>query len=425
VPPVPEISLAVARRIALAAQGFTDRRPAGVPDRRHLRRVLSRVGLLQIDSVNVVVRSHYLPLYSRLGPYPVSLLDRAAYADHELFEYWGHEASLLPVSLQPALRWRMARAAEQFATWGRPARLAKERPNYIAAVLAEVAARGPIGAGDLDGDRPRRTGPWWDWHDGKVALEWLFWTGQVTTADRRGFERRYDLTERVLPRAVLAAPTPSVQDGQRELVRVAARACGVATEADLRDYFRLTPAESRARVGELTEAGELLPVRVRGWRQPAYLHAAAKMPRRAGARALLSPFDSLVWERARTERLFGFRFRLEIYTPAPRRVHGYYVLPFLLGSSLVARVDVKADRGAGTLRVLGSYAEQAAPAETGTELAAELRSLAGWLGLDRVEVQDRGDLAADLQRATAGRSTAVAESAARVEPAALPRTAVP
>lgn len=397
-PAVPELSLGAARRVALAAQGFTDPRPAGTPDRRHLRRVLSRVGLLQIDSVNVVVRSHYLPLFSRLGPYPVSLLDRAAYADHELFEYWGHEASLVPVALHPALRWRMARAAEHFATWGRPARLAQERPDYIAAVLAEVTARGPIGAGELDGERPRSTGPWWDWHDGKVALEWLFWTGQVTTAERRGFERRYDLTERVLPRAVLDAPTPSVEDGQRELVRVAARAHGVATEADLRDYFRLSPAESRARVAELVESGELVPVRVAGWPQPAYLHRDARVPRRVAARALLSPFDSLIWERSRTERLFGFRFRLEIYTPAPKRVHGYYVLPFLLGDRLVARVDVKADRPAGTLRALASYAEVGAPPETAAELAAELGSLAGWLGLQRVEVHDRGDLAAELGR---------------------------
>ena len=389
----PELSPAAARRIAVAAQGFTDPRPSGTPGRRHLRRVLARVGLLQIDSVNVVVRSHSLPLFSRLGPYPVSLLNRAAYADHELFEYWGHEASLLPVALQPALRWRMARAAEQFDTWGRPARLAKERPDYIAAVLAEVAARGPLGAGELSDERPRRAGPWWDWHDAKVALEWLFWTGQVTTADRRGFERRYDLTERVLPRAVLEAPTPSVADGQRELVAVAARAHGVATEADLRDYFRLAPADSRARVAELVESGELLPVTVRGWRSPGYLHRDAKVPRWVRARALLSPFDSLVWERSRTERLFGFRFRLEIYTPAPKRVHGYYVLPFLLGDRLVARVDVKADRAVGTLRALAAYAEAGAPPETAVELAAELHSVAGWLGLERVEAHDRGDLA--------------------------------
>jgi len=394
-----ELSPAAARRVALAAQGFTDRRPRGTPDRRALRRVLDRTGLLQIDSVNVLMRAHYLPAFSRLGPYPTSLVDRAAYtAPRELFEYWGHEASLLPVATQPLLRWRMARAGEH--SWGRMRRIAAEQPGLVAAVLAQVRDRGPIAASDLAQERPRRAGPWWDWSDGKVALEYLFWAGAVTTAARRGFERLYDLPERVLPAAVLATPTPEPADAQRELVRIAARACGVATERDLRDYFRLDVADARARIAELVEGGELLPAAVPGWRSPAYLWPGAAVPRRVSARALLSPFDPLVWERARTERLFGFRYRIEIYVPAPQRVHGYYVLPFLLGNALVARVDLKSDRQAGVLRVLGAYAEPGhPPARVAEELAAELASMAGWLGLDDVVAAERGDLAALLRAA--------------------------
>ncbi|HEY4025928.1 MAG TPA: crosslink repair DNA glycosylase YcaQ family protein [Candidatus Dormibacteraeota bacterium] len=394
-----DLSAAQARRIALAAQGFTDARPLGVPDRRALRRVLGRVGALQIDSVNVLVRSHYLPLFSRLGPYPAALLERAAYREpRELFEYWGHEASLLPVASQPLFRWRMARAANE--AWGGMRRIQRDRPGYVEAVLEEVRARGPIAASELEEERPRRSGPWWDWHDAKRALEWHFWSGRVTSAGRRGFERLYDLPERVLPAAVLGAPTPSETDAQRELVRIAARALGVATERDLRDYFRLGVAEARARVAELVESGELQPLNVEGWRQRAYLERDARVPRRVEAQALLSPFDSLVWERDRTERLFGMQFRLEIYVPAERRVHGYYVLPFLLGDTLVARVDLKADRAAGVLRAQATWSQDGhAPAAVAEGLAAELRSMAGWLGMQRVEVADRGDLAPHLRRA--------------------------
>ena len=394
-----DLSAVQARRIALAAQGFADQRPLGVPDRRALRRVLGRVGALQIDSVNVLVRSHYLPLFSRLGRYPVALLDRAAYrAPRELFEYWGHEASLLPVAAHPLFRWRMERAMHE--AWGGMRRIQRERPGYVEAVLQEVRARGPISAGELeDGERPRRSGPWWDWHDAKRALEWLFWSGQVTAAGRRGFERLYDLPERVLPAGVLAAPTPSAADAQRELVRIAARALGIGTERDLRDYFRLAAADVRPRVAELVEAGELLPVAVEGWRQRAYLDPAARLPRRVPGRALLSPFDSLVWERERTERLFGMRYRIEIYTPVERRVHGYYVLPFLLGDGLAARVDLKADRAAGVLRAQAAWAQDGhGPGLVAEGLAAELRSMAGWLGLERVEAADRGDLAPALRR---------------------------
>lgn len=395
------LPLATARRIALAAQGFTDPRPAGRPDRRHLRRVLGRVGLLQLDSVNVVVRSHYLPAFSRLGGYPRALLDRAAYPDGELFEYWGHEASLLPVALHPLLRWRMERYADLWSAGRRLTDLRRRRPGYIEDVLAEIAERGPLGAGQL-ADIGSRGGPWWGWHDGKIATEYLFAAGVLSTAFRRRFERVYDLTERVLPPAVLGMPTPAIEDAQRDLVRIAARALGIATETDLRDYFRLRPAPARARVAELVATGELLPAAVEGWRAPAYLHPKTAVPRRVHARALLSPFDSLVWDRNRTERLFAFRFRLEIYTPAANRVHGYYVLPFLLGDRLVARVDVKADRAAGALRVPAAWAEPAADVDAvAGPLAAELGELARWLGLECVTGPTTGSLAGALTAALA------------------------
>jgi uncharacterized protein YcaQ len=391
------LSAAQARRVALAAQGFADPLPAGVPDRRAMRRVLARVGLLQIDSVNVLVRSHYLPLFSRLGSYPVSLLDRAAgRAPRGLFEYWAHEASLIPVQVQPLLRWRMARSRDE--AWGGMRRIAEDKPEFVRWVFDEVRDRGPLAAGEIEHDVPRPTQDWgWNWSEVKRALEYLFWSGQVTVAARRRFERLYDLPERVLPAEVLAVPTPGVAEAQCGLVEIAARSLGVATERDLRDYFRLPPAESQAAVAALVEDGRLLPVSVEGWRHPAYLHPQARLPRRVGARALLSPFDSLVWERARTERLFGMRLRLEIYTPKPRRVHGYYVLPFLLGDRLVARVDLKADRKPGVLLVQAAHLEPGQGAgEVAEALAVELARLADWLGLHTVAVRPSGDLAGPL-----------------------------
>jgi uncharacterized protein YcaQ len=377
------LSAAEARRLALAAQGLADGRPAREPGMRDVGRALRRVGLVQIDSVNVLSRAHYLPLFARLGPYDRALLDRAAHdAPRRLFEYWGHEASLLPVDLQPLLRWRMARARDD--AWGGMRRIARDRPDLVARVLAEVRDRGPVAARELADEGPRRSGPWWGWSDVKRAVEFLFWSGQVTSARRRGFERLYDLPERVLPRAVVRAPTPDEPDAIRALVRISARACGVAAERDLRDYFRLPVAPARRAVAELVEAGELLPVAVEGWTTPAFLDAGARIPRQVHARALIGPFDSLIWERSRTERLFGFRYRIEIYVPAPRRVHGYYVLPFLLGDRLVARVDLKADRQAGVLRVQACHHEPGAPEETATELAAALEEMAGWLGLEAV-----------------------------------------
>jgi uncharacterized protein len=397
--PVERLSAAQARRVALAAQGFGDPRPAGEPGGWAVRRLIDRVGLVQIDSVNVLQRAHYLPLFSRAGAYDTTLLDRAAhYAPRRLFEYWGHEASLLPVALQPALRWRMERAGDE--AWGGVRRISRERPDLVAQVLEEVRARGPVAASEvLPDDRPARTGPWWDWSDVKRAFEWLFWSGQVTSARRRGFERLYDVPERVLPAEVLAVPTPPVEDAQRALLRVAARGLGVAAERDLRDYFRLPTAEAKERIDELVEGGELWPVEVEGWAVPAYLDPAARIPRRVHARALVGPFDSLIWERTRAERLFGFRYRIEIYVPAEQRVHGYYVLPFLLGDRFVARVDLKADRKGGALLVQAAHAEPDAPAETAGELRAELESMAGWLGLGAVRVMPRGDLAPALAAA--------------------------
>ncbi len=389
-----------ARRIALAAQGFADPVPGAVPDRRHLRRVLRRLHLFQIDSVNVLARAHYLPLFSRLGPYPTQLLDRAGYtAPRELFEYWGHEAALLDVDLYPLMRWRMAREH----AWGGVARIAEQRPDLIPWVLAEVRERGPVTAAQIEDDIPRRTGQWgWNWTDVKAVLEWLFWRGEVLVAARNnGFARCYDVPERVLPAAALAAPTPAPEDALRELLRRSAAALGVATESDLRDYFRLPVAGVRAALAELVEQGDLVPATVAGWDRPAYLHRDARTPKRIPAATLLSPFDPVVWRRERTQRLFGVRYRIEIYTPAAQRVHGYYVLPFLLGDQIVARVDLKADRRDSALLVPAAWVEPGAPAHTAAELAGALRRLAGWLGLAEVRPPLAGDFAGPLSRALA------------------------
>ncbi|TIL90333.1 MAG: winged helix-turn-helix domain-containing protein [Mesorhizobium sp.] len=390
-----KISLAMARRIALAAQGFADPRPNGTPDRRHLARVLARTGLLQIDSVSAVVRAHYMPLYSRLGPYPLALLDNAAVTrKRKVFEYWAHEASFLPVETYPLMRWRMERAERGEEMYNGLAKWGRERAAYIEDIFCEVVERGPIAASALEGQKG--SGGWWGWSDAKHAFEWLFWAGRITTASRRGFERLYDLPERVLPPAVLALPVPSPEDAHRELLRISARAHGVATAGDLRDYFRLSPADIKGRIEELVDAGDLLPVTVEGWSKPAYLHRNARFPRKIEARALLAPFDPVVFERARTERLFDFRYRIEIYTPAEKRQYGYYVLPFLLGERIVARIDLKADRPAGVLRVHAAYAEPGAPPQTAAELFEELKLMQGWLGLERIEVTPVGDLGSAL-----------------------------
>jgi uncharacterized protein YcaQ len=380
------VSLASARRIALAAQGFGRERPRSVGP-RDLRRTVERLGLHQIDSVNVLVRAHYLPAFSRLGLYDRALLDRRAWGprrERRLFEYWAHEASLLPLEMHPLLRWRMARAERGEIGWGSLRVYAGERRKEAEAILDRIRAEGPLAASDFEDGKG--AGGWWGWGDTKRALEWLFWAGLITTATRRpSFERLYDLTERVIPAAVLALPTPDEADAQRALVELAAKALGIATETELRDYFRLKPEAAKRAVAELVEEGVLAAAAVEGSARPCYLHRDARRPRRIGGQALLAPFDPLVWERGRTQRLFGFRYRIEIYTPAEKRVHGYYVLPFLLDEALVARVDLKADRARSRLVVRQTTLEPGAPAQTGERLAAELELMARWLGLEAVE----------------------------------------
>lgn len=396
------MSPATARRAALAAQGFADPRPASAPTRRHLQRVLARVRLLQLDSVNVAVRAHYAPLFARLGAYERDLVDDAAWSHSSrrprlLVESWAHEASLIPVTDWPLLQ----SGAKRPGWWRHYGQIVDARPGIVEDVLSVVKESGPVGAGtierELSGGSARTPGSWWERSEVKKVCEWLFGMGQLTTGTRQSFERMYDLTERVVPAEVLSRRVDAAE-GARELLTRAATALGVATETDLRDYYRLGPAVARQAVGELVEAGVLEPVRVAGWRQQAYRHQQARAPREITGRALLCPFDPLIWERERTERLFGFRYRIEIYVPEPKRVHGYYVFPFLLDGELVARVDLKADREAGVLRVPGAFAEAGAQrSRVVAELAAELRLMASWLGLSGVAVGERGDLAGALR----------------------------
>ncbi|MGH3721897.1 MAG: winged helix-turn-helix domain-containing protein [Pseudonocardiaceae bacterium] len=392
--------------MALAAQGFADSRPAGVVTRRHLLRVLGRIRLLQLDSVTVLARAHYLPVFSRLGPYPKELLDDAAWAysvrrPRLLVECWAHEASMVAVHDWP----RLHSGAKKPGWWHRYGELAARAPGLVSAVLDAVKEFGPVGAGTLERElgigARAAPGSWWNRTDTKRICEWLFGMGELTTGTRRGFERLYDLPERVLPAEVLARRVDA-DEGARELIAQAGAALGIATEPDLRDYYRLRPERSRPAVAELVEAGELEPVLVRGWRAPAYRHRDARTPRRITGAALLCPFDPLIWDRARTERLFGFHYRIEIYVPEHRRSHGYYVFPFLLDGELVARVDLKADRAAGLLRVPGAFAEPGIgdTSRVVAELARALREMAGWLELEGIAVGQRGDLVAALGAAT-------------------------
>lgn len=375
---------------------------------RDLQATVDRLAQFQIDSINIVARAHYLPLFSRLGPYDTELLHRAAQRPpRRLFEYWGHEASLIDVRLQPALRWRMAAAAED--AWGRMKRIQAEQPGLVDAVRAEIADQGPLTARQIEYEEERRTDHWgWNWSSVKTCLEWLFWCGEITAAGRnRQFERLYDLPERVLPAQILAQRTPSQDEADVMLVRRAAQALGIGATRCFADYFRIPAARAKAAIEVLVETGELHPVTVPGWADKgAYLWHNARIPRRIEARALLSPFDSMVFERQRLEQLFDFRYRIEIYVPAERRVHGYYVYPFLLDEAMVARVDLKADRATGVLRVNSAWLEDGAdPVEVSEALAAELAKMADWLGLSDVVVSPYGDLGPRLAVAQRARPT--------------------
>lgn len=384
------LSLGQARALALAAQGFE--RDRGQASAAALRRVIGATQLFQIDSVSVVVRAHYLPLFSRLGPYDRALLDEAAWGKkRSLFEYWAHEASLVPLELHPLLRWRMRRAEQGIGMWKGVATFGRENRQLIDTMLERIRNEGPKVGGDFE-KRTTKSG-FWGWSNAKRGLEWLFWSGKITTATRRSFERVYDLTERVLPHAVLELPTPSDHEAHLELTRRAVRSLGIGTARDIRDYFRTAIADTTPCIEQLVESGELVRLRVDGLEEPYYCHRNAKLPRARDYAALLAPFDPVVWRRQRTHDLFGFHYRLEIYTPAHKRVHGYYVLPFLLGDRLVARVDVKSDRKTDCLRVIAVHGESDAPAHAARALALELRKLADWLGLSRIVVGRRGDLA--------------------------------
>jgi uncharacterized protein YcaQ len=404
-----DVSAGDARRVALAAQGFADRRPTGRIDRRHFRKVLGRLATVQVDSVNVVTRSHELVFFARLGPYDRTALTRWLWSSRDVFEYWGHEASLHPVERHPLFRWRMA----EEHPWAGVRQAAAANPGLMEELLAEVRARGPLSVSEMEtedrslGDPSTdvAAGSWWGWGAVKRVMAQLFLAGDVTAIRRPNFERVYLLADQWLPPEVLSSPSPDKDEAHRALLQIAARALGLGTALDLADYYRLRMPTVKPLLEKMVADGELLPARVQGWRQAAYLHPEAHLPRRRlRARALLSPFDSLIWQRQRTERLWDFRYRLEIYTPAAKRVHGYYVLPFLLGDELVGRVDLKADRKADVLRVQAAWSENASTSPNGNhelvavELATSLTEMAAWLGLaGGVQVQPRGDLAPVLR----------------------------
>jgi len=391
------LSASEARRVSLAAQGFRDPRPTGRVDRRHLRRVMGRLGLLQLDSVPVVIRTQYMPLFSRLGPYNADLLDRVAYGDDEWFETWSHEASLMPVENEPLFRWHKKRSREG-ATWSGLSELARREPQYIAEVLAQVRER-PLAASDLRDPRPRE-GEWWGSRSlGSVALDWLFRIGEVGVRRKAGFAKEFDILDRIVPAHVRAAPTPDEAEAHRVLIDRAGTSLGVAAAPDLIDYHRLPKRDAKPRIRELVESGRLIEADVEGWNRPAFLHADAVIPRSIDTCTLLSPFDPVVWFRERGERLFDFRYRIEIYTPAAKRVHGYYVMPFLMGERMVGRVDLKTDRGAGVLRVLGAFAEDGCDSgEVADGMARALTDLATMVGVGRWTVSGgNGDLITHLR----------------------------
>jgi uncharacterized protein YcaQ len=396
------LTAAQARRVAVAAQGFTEPKPGGPITRAHLKRLISRIQVLQLDSVSVAVRAHYAPVFSRLGPYDRDVLDRAVWGPRSarlLAEYWAHEAALMAVDDWPLLRWRMREY--RHGRWG--THIVKANPQLVEDVVAAVAELGPSTAGQIEAHlaaTPRRKkGTWWTRSDTKWVAEALFASGVLTTATPVGFARHYDLVERVLPASVLAR---EVDDAEaiRELTVRAATALGVGTEADIRDYFRLSAQQVKPAIAELVAAGEIEAVSVDGWSAPAYLHPGRSVPRLDRGTALLCPFDPLIFFRPRVERLFNFHYRIEIYTPAPKRQYGYYVWPLLVDGQLMARVDLKADRAADTLRVVGAFGEPEAPrSRAAAALAGELQSMAAWLGLAGFTVSGRGDLATELRTA--------------------------
>ncbi|MBL8790532.1 MAG: YcaQ family DNA glycosylase [Rhizobiales bacterium] len=389
-----------ARRIALAAQGFDSRHRSATPNWTAISRTIGKLHLLQIDSVNVLVRSHYLPLYARLGNYDRAALDRRSLAprNRHLFECWAHEASLVPMDLHPLMRWRMTRARNGDGVYHSMDRFAREEAAFLKSTLAFVERNGPTRVRDVP-DGGKGDGGWWGWSKGKMALETLFDHGLVTTSRRDGFERIYDVPARVIPADVLARETPPEREAFRQLLAMSGASLGIGTEIDLRDYFRLPVADARTALADCLADGSLIEVEVKGWKAPAYVHRDAKRPREAGGIALLSPFDPLVWNRERAERLFGFHYRIELYTPESKRKFGYYVLPFLLHDKMAGRLCLKADRANGTLLVNAAHHEADADAqETALALVPELRLMADWLGLADVKIARTGNLSAALRK---------------------------
>ena len=383
-----------ARRYALAAQGFTDQRPTGMVDVRHFRKVINRIGVVQLDSVNVFSRTHFLPFFSRLGGYDRDQLDRWIWESGEMFEYWAHMASVVPTHAHHLFRWRMQRSG----VWSGFQKVLDEKPDYVDRVLDQVRERGPIQTSDLEDPGAKRgDDAMWNWNEGKMALEYLFVKGVVTAAGRPNFTRLYDLSERVIPAKHLETPSPELPNAQSELLMMSARALGVGTADDLGDYFRIRMPEARPLIEKLVARGDLTEVEVEGWDKPAYLHPEAALPRKASGTALLSPFDNLIFFRERVERLWDFHYRIEIYVPEPKRVFGYYVLPFIYEGDLVGRVDLKSDRKGGALLVRGAFAEPDVDrAAVGRALRTELESVAAWLELAEVKVTHNGDLASYL-----------------------------
>lgn len=393
-----------ARRLALVAQGFTHPDRDGTANWTRIENAIAKMNLLQIDSVNVLVRSHYLPVFARTGHYNHDTLDQRTFGKRKrrFFEYWAHEASLLPLDFYPLIRWKMERALAGKGEHKYLEKFAREQKAYVDEVRAHVKANGATAVSDLP-DPGGRTGNWWGWNKGKIALEYLFHTGEVTAATRRVFERLYDLPERVLPAETMNAPTIPEDEAVRRLIALSAQAMGVASEADLRDYFRLPVDAFKKALPQVIEDGIILPVTVEGWKVKAYRHRDTGSPRKAGGHALLSPFDPLVWERSRAERLFDFHYRIEIYTPQEKRIYGYYVLPFLEGDRLTARFCLKADRQEGLLRINAAHGEDGIDAVRTAEAAApELRRMAHWLGLGDVAASAKGSLAKPLRQALKG-----------------------